>query len=82
MTNEKYYCPKCSSPNLTAKYESAYVYSYKIDQSEKKPSNEEYNTPFLFEDRQLKYSNEYIVCDDCHHQYETAFKQKSNKVEI
>ena len=81
MSNSNYTCPKCSSKNLTAKYESAYVYSYKIDHSNQ-PDTEEYAAPFLFEDRQLKYSKDYIKCDDCNYQYETSFKLKSNKVEI
>ncbi|MDF2821797.1 MAG: hypothetical protein K0R15_2238 [Clostridiales bacterium] len=75
-------CPNCSGNNFTAKYESAYVYSYKIDTTKICCENtNSYAAPFLFDDRQPKYSKQYIECDDCKAQFSAEFTLGSNEVD-
>jgi hypothetical protein len=67
-------CPKCSGNNFTAKFESTYVYSYKIEPLEIKADDPEaQNLPFLFDNREKKDSTQYIVCNDCKEKYPCDF---------
>ena len=76
-------CPHCLGTNFTAKYESTYVYSYKIDC----PGSDESNTahdpvPFLFDDRKQKDSRQYIECTHCKAKYPCEFTLDSENVDF
>jgi len=76
-------CPKCSSKNFTAKYESTYVYSYKIDPPEAEQNNTSDNAvPFLFDDRKQKDSTQYFECDDCGAKYPCEFTMDAKEVDF
>lgn len=75
-------CPNCSGECFTAKYESAYIYSYKMDTTKiNYGTTNTYAAPFLFQDRQPKYSKQYIECDNCNAQYPAEFTLDSNEVD-
>lgn len=76
-------CPQCSGENFTAKYESTYIYSYKIEPPENQDNNHENHTlPFLFDDREQKSSKQYIECDDCGAKYSCEFTLGSKQLDF
>lgn len=73
-------CPNCSGTNFVAKFESTYVYSYKIDSPESNTANDP--VPFLFDDRKQTDSKQYIVCSDCNAKYPCEFTMDSEHVDF
>lgn len=76
-------CPKCSGTDFIARYESTYVYSYKIEPTE----NDTIDTvpdavPFLFDDREQKGSRQYIECCSCKAKYPCEFTMDSKHVDF
>ncbi|MCC5908903.1 MAG: hypothetical protein JJT76_00455 [Clostridiaceae bacterium] len=76
-------CPQCSGKSFTAKYESTYVYSYKIEPAEGKEIDDGTNTlPFLFDNRDQKNAKQYIECGDCKAQYACEFTLDSKHLDF
>ncbi|MDF2613248.1 MAG: hypothetical protein K0S71_1034 [Clostridia bacterium] len=76
-------CPKCQGENFTAKYESTYVYSYKIDLPETDRSNTADDpVPYLFDNREQKGSTQYIECDHCKTKFPCEFTMDSKDVDF
>ncbi|MBM7616227.1 hypothetical protein [Alkaliphilus hydrothermalis] len=74
-------CPQCSNENFLAKYESTYVYSYKIESDDTKNAVD--NTlPFMFDNREQKNAKQYIECRDCGAQYPCHFTLDSEQVDF
>ena len=75
-------CPQCSSEDFTAKYESTYVYSYKIESDDHKKDLDDHTLPFMFDNREQKDSKQYIECSDCGAQYPCRFTLDSEQVDF
>lgn len=64
--NESLICPKCKETYFEVKREATYLYTYKLDTPlTDEWSNEDETLPFLFDNRELLNSNEYIECKSC-----------------
>lgn len=75
-------CPRCSSKNFSAKYESTYVYSYKIEPPNSAEPKEENGLSFLFDNREQKGSKQYIECLECKAQYPCEFTMDSKNIDF
>ena len=73
-------CPHCQSTKFTAKYESTYVYSYKIDSPESKTA--ESPVPYLFDNREQKDASQYIECDQCKAKFPCEFTMDAEHVDF
>ena len=63
-------CPKCQATDFEVKKEATYVYTYELDNSHSSYSTLSYEPlPFLFQEREMLGSNEYIQCKACYQQY-------------
>ncbi|WMM26442.1 hypothetical protein RBU61_07165 [Tissierella sp. MB52-C2] len=64
--NESLICPKCKGVYFEIKREATYLYTYKLETPlTKNWSDEDETLPFLFDNRELLSSNEYIECRNC-----------------
>lgn len=52
-------CTKCSGSNFTVKRVTTYLYNYNLD------NNGSEALPFLFDNRELVESHEYLQCKQC-----------------
>lgn len=76
-------CPSCHGKNFTAKYESTYVYSYKINTPDNdKRTDKEGPLPFLFDNREQKGAKQYIECEECGTKYPCSFSMDSQKIDF
>ncbi|WP_026478413.1 hypothetical protein [Alkaliphilus transvaalensis] len=75
-------CPQCLNNGFTAKYESTYVYSYKIEEHNQGKKSEDDVLPFLFDNREQKDAKQYIECGHCHAQYPCRFTLDSNRIDF
>lgn len=76
-------CPKCQNKELIIRREVSYVYSYKIDTDESIESKlQEY--PYLFYNREILDSKDYIQCSKCGAQFPFSFgdNPKESKMTI
>ncbi|MDR5658958.1 hypothetical protein RH915_05605 [Serpentinicella sp. ANB-PHB4] len=84
--NSKIHCPQCEGKNFVAKYESTYVYSYKIQNPDSKEVNpvikNEEALPFLFDNREQKNASQYIECDDCGEKYPCEFTMDAKQIDF
>lgn len=63
-------CPQCQSADFEVKKEATYIYTYELDNSHSPTSARHYQPlPFLFEQRDMLSSKEYIQCKSCAGQY-------------
>lgn len=76
-------CPQCSGKSFTAKYESTYIYSYKIEPPDSEKDNRDNDAyPFLFDNREQMNSKQYIECRDCKAKYPCQFTLDSKQVDF
>ncbi len=76
--NEKIFCPKCTSVDFTAKYESTYVYSYNINSPRETGNKHEgVSLPFLFDKREQKNARQFIECNNCATRFPCTFSLNS-----
>ncbi len=76
-------CPNCDAQRFTAKYETTYVYSYKIDmENNKKLVAKDEPLPFLFDNREQCNPKQYIECDNCGIKYPCEFSMNSKEVDF
>lgn len=73
-------CPHCSGTHFTAKYESTYVYSYKIDSPESNTADSP--VPYLFDNREQTNAKQYIECNNCKTKYPCEFTMDSENVDF
>ncbi|HRS21625.1 MAG TPA: hypothetical protein P5510_07650 [Clostridia bacterium] len=52
-------CTKCSGRHFTVKREATYLYSYDLENKNSEA------LPFLFDNRELVDSHEYLQCEQC-----------------
>jgi hypothetical protein len=78
--HQKIKCPHCQGTHFTAKYESTYVYSYKIDSPESNTADTP--APYLFDNREQKGNRQYIECDHCKAKYPCEFTMDSEHVDF
>lgn len=76
-------CPKCQEKSFIARYESTYVYSYKIDTSKNNDKVKNNGTlPFEFDNREQKNSKQYIECESCGAQFPCSFKLEDEEIDF
>ena len=75
-------CPECNSNKFYAKYEATYVYSYFIDSDKPGRNNKNEFLPFLFDNRELKDSKEYVQCCNCGKQYPCNFSENHKGIDF
>lgn len=82
--DESLQCPKCSGTDFIARYESTYVYSYKIETPSNNGSHDTTPdaVPFLFDDREQKGSKQYIECCHCKAKYPCEFTIDAKHVDF
>ena len=81
--NESLKCPKCNSENFEMKHEATYLYTYKIDTTNKANDEEQSeNLPFLFENRDQTSFKEYIECHNCGNRYPCSFHKDSQTIDL
>ncbi|WP_406242075.1 hypothetical protein ACF3M2_14360 [Tissierella carlieri] len=65
-TNEYLVCTECKGVYFEIKREATYLYTYKLETPlTKNLSDKDEALPFLFDNRELLNSNEYIECRNC-----------------
>lgn len=74
-------CPKCKGVHFEIKRKATYLYTYKLDT----PLTEEWSKesealPFLFDNRELLGSEEYIECKECGAQFPCDLYSQGNKI--
>ena len=74
-------CPKCQNKELIIRREVSYVYSYKIEADEKSIESKLSEYPYLFYNREILDSKDYIQCTKCGTQFPFPLKiiQKMQK---
>lgn len=76
-------CPKCNNKDFLLKQEAKYVYSYKLDTSNfENTLDKTTSLPFLFDNRELDGSKQYIECEECNEKFPTDFKLSDKKIEL
>ncbi|QUH27063.1 hypothetical protein [Serpentinicella alkaliphila] len=75
-------CPKCLSKKFSVKYESTYVYSYKIEPPNSTEPKDENGLSFLFDNREQKGFKQYIECLECKTQYPCQFTMDSKNIDF
>lgn len=75
-------CPACNGSSFTAKYEATYLYSYSIDSNAPGLKNDEEFLPFLFDNRKLLESRQYIECNVCGSRYLCSFNEGNRGVDL
>ena len=64
--NESLICTKCSGTRFSVKREATYLDSYNIDTPDSNQwSKDPEALPFLFDNRELINSREYLKCEQC-----------------
>lgn len=68
--NKSLVCPKCQGTHFEIKRKATYLYTYKLDTPlTNEWSKEDEVLPFLFDNRELLNSKEYIECMECGAKY-------------
>ena len=77
-------CPKCQNKELIIRREVSYVYSYKIDTDEESIESKLQEYPYLFYNREILDSKDYIQCSKCGAQFPFSFgdNPKESKMTI
>lgn len=74
-------CPECSGTHLEIKKEATYLYTYKVDTPLTKGwSKEKEALPFLFDNRELVGTNDYIQCAECGAKYPCDLEKGDVKI--
>lgn len=78
---ESLICTKCNGTHFTVKREATYLYSYKLDTPETgKWSKDSESLPFLFDNRELINSHEYLQCEQCGAKYPCSLDERNNTI--
>lgn len=80
--NDKISCPKCGSDKFVAKFQASYVYSYKIDKDAPGSENNDEFLPFLFDNREIIDSKEYLECENCKARFPCDFNEGTKGVSL
>ena len=81
--NKSLICPKCNDIHFEIKREATYLYTYKLETPlNNKSVGEKEALPFLFDNRNLLNSNEYIQCKGCNSIYPCTLDNKENKLHL
>ncbi|NLY85137.1 MAG: hypothetical protein GX077_02135 [Tissierellia bacterium] len=72
-------CPKCNGVHFEIKRMATYLYTYKLDTPlTEEWSKEDEALPFLFDNRELLNSKEYVECKECGAQFPCQLNGKGN----
>jgi len=66
-------CPLCHNNRLIVKYEASHVYSYQIDSDAPGRKNKEEFLSFLYDNRELTHSDQYVECLTCGAKFPCSF---------
>lgn len=74
-------CAKCNGTHFTVKREATYLYSYNLDTPESGQwSKDPEALPFLFDNRELVQSNEYLQCENCGARFPCSLDERNNTI--
>lgn len=80
---ESLICPKCQGIHFEMKKEATYLYTYNLDTPlTSNCSIQGEPLPFLFDQRDMLKSSEYIQCKNCGQQYFYDFNNNTIKDEL
>ncbi len=66
-------CPLCHNNRFVVKYEASHVYTYQIDSDAPGRRNKEEFLSFLYDNRELTHSDQYVECLSCGAKYPCSF---------
>ncbi|MGI5851005.1 MAG: hypothetical protein GX340_08600 [Clostridiales bacterium] len=76
-------CPKCNGTHFEIKREATYLYTYKVDiPLTKEWGKKEEALPFLFDNRELMKTNDYIQCIECDSKYPCNLDRGDVKIQF
>jgi predicted nucleic-acid-binding Zn-ribbon protein len=75
-------CPKCQNKELIIRREVSYVYSYKIEADDKSIESKLSEYPYLFYNREILDSKDYIQCTKCGTQFPFSFENNSKDAKV
>ena len=58
-------CPNCHNNRFVVKYEASHIYSYVVDSDAPGRKNNEEFLSFLYDNRELTQSDQYLECQSC-----------------
>jgi len=71
-------CPNCHNNRFVVKYEASHVYSYVVDSDAPGRKNNEEFLSFLYDDRELTQSDQYLECQSCGQKFPCSFNVWNN----
>jgi hypothetical protein len=78
---ESLICSKCNGTHFSVKREATYLYSYNLDTPESGHwSKETEALPFLFDNRELVQSHEYIQCEQCGARFPCSLDDRNSTI--
>ncbi|MGE5629977.1 MAG: hypothetical protein ACM3TR_02640 [Caulobacteraceae bacterium] len=75
-------CPKCNGTHFAVKHEATYLYTYNLetpDTGDRSRFDESF--PFLFDNRELVESKEYLECEQCGAKYPCDIDRKKRHIQ-
>jgi hypothetical protein len=78
---ESLICTKCNGNHFTVKREATYLYSYNLDTPDSgKWSKDPEALPFLFDNRELMESHEYLQCEQCGAKFPCSLDDRNSTI--
>lgn len=71
-------CPNCHNNRFVVKYEASHVYSYVVDSDAPGRKNNEEFLSFLYDNRELTQSDQYLECRSCGRKFPCSFNVWNN----
>ena len=80
---ESLICSKCNGTHFTVKREATYLYSYNLDTPESSHwSKDTEALPFLFDNRELVQSHEYLQCEQCGARFPCSLDDRNSTIDL
>lgn len=72
-------CSNCHNNRFVVKYEASHVYSYVVDSDAPGRKNKEEFLSFLYDNRELTQSDQYLECRSCGAKFPCSFHVWNNR---
>lgn len=69
-------CTKCNGSHFTVKRVATYLYNYNLENSNSEA------LPFLFDDRELVESHEYLQCKQCGEKFPCVLDERNSIIDF